>query len=188
MKKVEGPTPCMVMVCVSGPAVRTSARTSDSFWSKNMLYDKDVILQMMSAHLFLLTPWRILCVCTRSKYLFYWVTHKSYPLHHSTSFLWVLRGLTKKASLPFKRHILTFQTASWQGSALVVQDSNQLWSITNLLPGVEGPDRFVKKRQKLMAARTAAHLPPQQRPPFTVVMVQAPERMNSSCSINNLVN
>lgn len=31
MKKMEEPTPFMVMVCASGPAVRISARTLDSF-------------------------------------------------------------------------------------------------------------------------------------------------------------
>ena len=135
MKKVEAPTPCTVTAFASGPAVRTSARTLDSFWSK------DSTAKMLPLHLSLLTP----------------------PYATAPPFI---VGLTKKTSLPLKEHILTSQTASWQGSAQAVQDSNQLWSITNLPPGVEGPDRFVKKRQKLMATRTAAHLPPQQKAPI----------------------
>lgn len=98
MKKLEGSTPCTVMVCVNGPAVRTSVRTLDSFWSKNMHCDTDVILEMVSALLSLLILCVVLyvCFCTRGWYLFYWKTCTSYPLHYSTSSLWIQRSEQRK--------------------------------------------------------------------------------------------
>lgn len=82
MKKVEAPTPCTVTACASGPAARTSARTSDSFWSKrtHTCSPEGEYIIALAAN-----------------------THKCCPLHYGTSSLWVQRSLTKKTSLAFQR-------------------------------------------------------------------------------------
>lgn len=105
-KKLEGPTPCTVMVCVNGPAVRTSVRTLDSFWSKNMHYDTDVILEMVPAHLSLLIHMcDFVCVLEVDIY-FTGKTSTSYPPPHAAAL--PLRGC--RGSEQRKHHRLSNST------------------------------------------------------------------------------
>lgn len=88
MKKVEGPTHCMVMACVSGQAVRTSARTLDSFWSKSTPYDIDFTLEI---------------VCKGSLHLSCFKTHKSYPFMWKHLHFMGTEGPHKESIIAFER-------------------------------------------------------------------------------------